>query len=142
MSAVHSLQNFRYPFPSELLVRGRQRHLRLATFHEAKGKENHPFFFEGELANAKRTADMLRAIMTIVRSRFHVPAAMLSRILWESDPVVTSNDEMLRFEGFSACAGVYVRLDMKGASFSGSPTGRGTTNVDFNQPMMAALSEP
>src|SRR6185369_16197692 len=50
------------------------------------------------LAKPRRTAGLLRALMNIVRSRFHVPPAMLGRILAESDPVVTSSDDRLRFE--------------------------------------------
>ncbi|MEM8733515.1 MAG: SWIM zinc finger family protein, partial [Planctomycetota bacterium] len=131
-------QTFRYPFPSEVVKTCDKQTLRLATF--CLGEEEHPFFFEGELRDAKKTADLLRALMTVVRSRFHIPAAMLQRILAESDPVVTANDDRLRFEGFSACCGAYARLDLLEHSFAGKVRGRGTTNVDFNQPMLAALS--
>jgi len=55
------------------------------------------------------------------------------------DPVVTSNESLLRLEGFSGCAGVYARVDLPRESFSGENFGRGTTNVDFNQPMRNAL---
>ncbi len=78
--------------------------------------------------------------MTVVQSRFHIPAAMLGRILAEADPVVTANDDRLRFEGFSACCGAYARLDLLSDAFDGEVRGRGTTNVDFNQPMLAALA--
>ena len=79
--------------------------------------------------------------MHIVQARFHVPAVMLERILMEADPVVTSNDDRLRFEGFSACCGAYVRIDMLPESLDGETFGRGTTNVDFNQPMLNALAK-
>jgi hypothetical protein len=46
----------------------------------------------------------------------------------------------LRFESFSACAGVYARLDLDPASLDGAPAEWGTTNVDFNPPMRAALA--
>ncbi len=99
-----------------------------------------PHFFSGRLAKPRRTAGLLRSLMNIVRSRFHIPAAMLSRILAESDPVVTSSDERLRFEGFSACCGAYARVDLLPDSVEGQFFGRGTTNVDFNQPMLSALA--
>lgn len=138
MSAIPQEHFFRYPFPSELIPDGRKQLLRLATFR--KGRQASPFFFEGRLTNPQRTAEQLRAIMTIVQSRFHIPASMLERILAESDPIVTCNDERLRFEGFSACCGVYVRADLLSGSFEGNVAGRGTTNVDFNPPMLAALA--
>lgn len=140
MSALTSFHDFRYPFSSELILQNRNRVLRLATFHQEKGRDIHPFFFEGKLSQPKRTAEMLRALMKVVQSRFHIPAMMLAGIMRNSDPVVTCNDELVRFEGFSACAGVYVRLDLEPASFIGDRTGRGTTNVDFNHPMLAALA--
>ena len=138
MSALAYEQTFRYPFPSQLDRDGANWTLRLATFRT--GKDASPFFFEGRLANPQRTAKLLRAIMTVVQSRFHIPAAMLGRILAEADPVVTANDDRLRFEGFSACCGAYARLDLLADAFDGDVSGRGTTNVDFNQPMLAALA--
>ncbi len=100
-----------------------------------------PHFFTGQLVKPQRTAGLLRALMSIVRSRFHIPAAMLSRVLAEADPVVTSSDDRLRFEGFSACCGAYARVDMLPDSVNGQTFGRGTTNVDFNQPMLTALAK-
>ncbi len=98
-------------------------------------------FFSGQLVKPRRTAGLLRSLMNIVRSRFHIPAAMLARILAESDPVVTSSDERLRFEGFSACCGAYARIDLLPGSVEGEIFGRGTTNVDFNQPMLTELAK-
>ncbi len=100
-----------------------------------------PHFFSGRLVKPRRTAGLLRALMNIVRSRFHIPSAMLNRILAESDPVVTCSDDRLRFEGFSACCGAYARIDLLPEAIDGHRFGRGTTNVDFNQPMMTALAK-
>ena len=55
------------------------------------------------------------------------------------DPVLTSNEDLLRLEGFSGCCGVYARVDLPAEAFDGDCHGRGTTNVDFNQPMRNAL---
>ena len=112
--------------------------LKLATF--SAGEEPHPYFFEGQLARPKQLADMLRSLMTVVHTRFHVPPAMLTRILAMADPIVTCSDDRLRFEGFSSCCGVYARVDLLPESLHGERFGRGTTNVDFNQPMLSALS--
>jgi hypothetical protein len=55
------------------------------------------------------------------------------------DPVVTSGGGMLRFEGFSSCCGVYARVDLAPEAFNTELRGKGTTNVDFNNPMRTAL---
>ena len=82
----------------------------------------------------RETAEMLLVLSEVVRTHFFLPRpAML-------DPVVTSNDSMLRFEGFSGCCGVYARVDIPAEAFHCDHLGRGTTNVDFNNPMRAALS--
>jgi hypothetical protein len=112
--------------------------LRLATC--APGQERHPYFLSGQLAKPKQTAELLRCLMRVVQARYHVPAAMLERILAQSDPVVTCNDDRLRFEGFSACCGAYVRVDLLPEAVVADTFGRGTTNVDFNQPMLSALA--
>ncbi len=78
--------------------------------------------------------------MEVVQSRFHIPAAMLARILAQADPVVTCGDDRLRFEGFSACCSTYARVDFLPDAVRGQWLARGTTNVDFNPPMQAALA--
>jgi hypothetical protein len=41
---------------------------------------------------------------------------------------------------FSVCCGAYARLDLHSNALDGDWLGKGTTNVDFNPPMRAALS--
>jgi hypothetical protein len=65
---------------------------------------------------------------------------MLARMVAMADPIVTCSDDRLRFEGFSSCCGVHARVDLLPESLSGERFGRGTTNVDFNQPMLSALA--
>ena len=113
-------------------------HLSLST--SSPGEERHPYFYVGELNEPKRTAQLLLALMDVVRARPHVPSAMLAKTLALSDPIVTSGDDCLRFEGFSGCCGVYARVDLNSGAMEGSRVGRGTTNVDFNAPMLASLS--
>lgn len=125
---------YRYLYDSRLEDGG----LKLATFSE--GPREHPYFFRGQLVRPRQTADQLRALMRVVQARYHLPAPMLQRTLMAADPVVTCGDDRLRFEGFSACCGVYVRLDLWPPAVRGQVLGRGTTNVDFNQPMLSALA--
>ncbi len=77
---------------------------------------------------------MLGVLCDTVRTRFYQPLDPL--VL---DPVVTSGGGMLRFEGFSSCCGVYARVDLPPESFDVDLRGKGTTNVDFNEPMRVAL---
>ncbi len=112
--------------------------LRLATC--ADGEDQHPYFFRGDLIQPKNSAELLRGLMRVVQARFHLPPAMFERILAQSDPIVTCSDDRIRFEGFSGCCGVYARVDLLPGAVRGERIGRGTTNVDFNPPMLAALA--
>ncbi len=105
--------------------------LRLATFG---GKEPNPYFFEGLIAQPAMVSDMLLTLCQVVRTHFFQPRPA------QLDPVVTCSDGMLRFEGFSGCCGVYARVDLTSETFQSDITGRGTTNVDFNDPMRAGLT--
>ena len=97
-------------------------------------------FLHGHILSPKRTADLLITIVDVVQSRFHIPPAMLAKILRQSDPVITVSDAQCRLEGFSACCGAYVRLDLLDNAIDGDRFDRGTTNVNFNAPMRTALS--
>jgi SWIM zinc finger len=128
---------YRYGFASEALATSAGMDLRLAT---SGPDENEAEYFRGKLTRPKRAADLLRGLVEVVRSRFYIPPAMLARILSLADPVVTCGDDVLRFEAFSACCGVYARADFLPPALDGERIGRGTTNVDFNAPMRAALA--
>lgn len=127
---------YRYSRPTSLDERGG---LRLATC--SVGEEPHPYFFRGQLRRPRLSAELLRTLMQVVQARYHVPAAMLGRILALADPIVTCAEGRLRFEGFSGCCGVYARVDLLPEAVDGELLGRGTTNVDFNAPTVAALAQ-
>lgn len=133
MSAAPILDyTYRYPFAS---IVDKQDNgamgLKLST---CDAKQQSPHFFEGKLLHPRECGDMLLVLSDVVRTHFFLPRPALL------DPVVTSNERLLRFEGFSGCCGVYARVDLKQESFDAELVGRGTTNVDFNNPMRAALS--
>lgn len=129
---------YRYSYPSAVTpAEGQAGRVELAT---SGGEQASPLYFEGQLVYPRETADFLRALIDVVHARYHVPAAMLQRILIMADPVVTCTEGRLRFEGFSSCCGVYARLDVLENGLRGTTFGRGTTNVDFNPPMLAALA--
>lgn len=126
---------YRYAYASSLSGAGRPR-LTLATSNAAE----RPHFFEGRLLQPRLCADLLTAVHLIVGSRFFLPANSLAKALMLADPVVTSGGGTLRFEGFSACCSAYIRADLLPAAYDGETVGQGTTNVDFNAPMRAALA--
>jgi hypothetical protein len=129
--------NYNYPFQSSLLQTAAEpRNLRLATFG---GVNKNPYFFSGFLKSPKQCADLLLALSAISRTRFFSPGELRARMLAAADPVVTSDGSQLRFEVFSVCCGAYSRLDIRGDGIDGDWLSKGTTNVDFNPTMRAAL---
>jgi SWIM zinc finger len=98
-------------------------------------------FFSGCLVAPQRAADLALTIAEVVRTRYYTPPGMVQRLIQQSDPVITCGGGMLRFEGFSACCGVYARLDLLDGAFEAERLDPGTANVDFNPPMRAALSK-
>lgn len=106
----------------------------LAHQTEIEEVNNIPCFFWGSLTDPYVTAKCWTTIAKVVRSSFGpIPPSL-------RDPIVSAGSERLRFEGFSSCNGVYVRLDMKPEAIDGEFIANGTTNVDFNEPMLNALN--
>ncbi|MFN3653403.1 MAG: SWIM zinc finger domain-containing protein [Armatimonadota bacterium] len=138
MSTVALDYVYRYSQPSALVVDGALERLFLAT--TSAPAAGSPLFFRGTLCQPRRTADLLLALARVVRTCFHVPPAMLARLIAESDPVVTCSEDRVRLEGFSSCCGVYARVDLLPPALDGALLAHGTTNVDFNAPMRAALA--
>ncbi len=122
---------YRYPYASRVGALSGGLGLHLAT---CDGRQAHPHFFDGKLRHPREAAQMLLVLSRIVATHFFLPRPVLR------DPVVTSSESMLRFEGFSGCCGVYARVDLPPESFGREFQGRGTTNVDFNNPMRNALA--
>jgi SWIM zinc finger len=122
---------YRYAFPSGVIsVPSGHPKLALAT---CNADQQRPHFFEGRARQPRVLGEMLYTLSDVVRTHFFLPRPAIL------DPVLTSNEELLRLEGFSGCCGVYARVDLPAEAFDGECHGRGTTNVDFNQPMRNAL---
>jgi hypothetical protein len=102
------------------------------------GAAVHPYFFSGFVGEARRDSQLLLTVARVASSRFYVPAAAVAATVRAADPVVTSDGDRLRFEAFSACNGVYARLDLE--RLDGDVHGTGTTNVDFNTGFQQALA--
>jgi hypothetical protein len=128
---------YSYLAPSAVELDGGRAEVSFAT---SGGRAAHPWFFSGFLGSPRQAARALLVVGEVARTRYYEPAQMIAARIRAADPVVTSNVDRLRFESFSACAGVYARLDLDPPSLDGAPAAWGTTNVDFNQPMRAALA--
>ena len=101
------------------------------------GPVAHPYLFRGFLTDPGPAALGMLACAAVARARYYTAASTVSAL---RDPVVTSNGDRLRFESFSGCCGVHARLDLLPSALDVPPVASGTTNVDFNEPMRAALA--
>ena len=96
----------------------------------------HPRFFAGLLGEAEPAAAAILGLANVAAAHYYrrVPSYL-------RDPVVTCDGARLRFESFSACCGVYARLDVLPGAIDGQYQARGTTNIDVNEPLRRALSK-
>jgi hypothetical protein len=132
MTAIATIDfTYCYLSASELSQSDRGLDLCLAT---CGALQEHPHYFDGRLREPRIVGDMLLVLSHIVRTHFFLARPHLL------DPVVTSSEAMMRFEAFSGCCGVYARVDLPVEAFDTEIRRHGTTNVDFNDPMRAALS--
>ncbi|MGM9424702.1 SWIM zinc finger family protein [Hydrogenophaga sp. MI9] len=97
----------------------------------------HPVFFAGPVQRPDVAAGGLRALVEVASTRYFkpIPGGFASL-----DPVVTAQGDRLRCEAFSACNGVYARLDLLGQCLHEGALGYGTTNIDINPPLALALA--
>jgi SWIM zinc finger len=127
---------YQYATPSSLIHHASNDELFLAKYSEVEKKEAACFFW-GKLTDPYTVARCLLTLSNVVQSSFSLSPFELAKL---KDPIVTAGNERIRFEGFSHCAGVYARTDIMPDGYDGEFPENGTTNVDFNQPMLSALS--
>jgi hypothetical protein len=128
--------HYAYPFASGIARVGGRSRLALAASN-SPGAER--LFFAGALLKPEIAAALLLATSEVALRRYYIPPNMLASMR-SADPVVTVADGRLRFEAFSQCCSVYARADFLPGMLSPEICGKGTTNVDFNAQMRAALS--
>lgn len=135
--AASLAHTYRYASPSGVALGAEGPAVRLVG--SAPGGAVQPFV-RATLIRPRAVALGLRAVSDVVGSRFHWPAAMVQRLILLADPVLTWGTDRLRVEGFSACCGIYARADLDERALELHEVRHGTTNVDFNAPMRAALA--
>ena len=133
--ATNSLQ-YTYQSPSALIKNASEENLFLSKFSEDV-KGNAPCLFWGKLNDPFIVSRCLITLSRTVQSSFNLSPMELSML---KDPIVTAGNQQIRFEGFSSCAGVYARVDLHEDGQEGDFIENGTTNVDFNPPLITALS--
>lgn len=127
---------YHYDTPSALSRVNETDELFLSKYSEVQ-KKDAPCFFWGRLKDPYITSRCLITLSNVVQSSFNLSPFQMALL---KDPIVTAGNEKIRFEGFSHCAGVYARVDVLPDGHDGEFPANGTTNVDFNQPMISALS--
>lgn len=125
-----------YLFPSTSTFEKQTGANKLILAHQSELNELNtiPCFFWGSLVDPYITARCWMLIAKVVRSVFMPIAPKIK------DPIITAGTSKMRFEGFSSDNSVYVRLDMKPEAIDGEFIASGTTNVDFNDPMLNAMN--
>ena len=101
----------------------------------ADNEHGHVPFLVGNTFHNKSFTDMLLALSSVVHTNY----AQMSPPF--TDPAITCHEDVVRFEGFSTCCGVYARVDVKAEFFDPKIIRRGTTNVDFSDQTRAALAQ-
>jgi hypothetical protein len=97
-------------------------------------------FFDGFVESPDQAAVALLTVARVARTRFYETPNVIAARIAAADPVVTSGPTALRFESFSACAGVHARFDALPEGLDTRRSAPGTVNVDFNPPMREALA--
>ncbi|MDR2296947.1 MAG: SWIM zinc finger domain-containing protein [Comamonas sp.] len=131
--------SYAYLASSSLTQESGGHRLALATSGGRSASED-LFFFSGFVQHPAVVAQSLLLLARVARTRFYVPPNALAAVLRAADPVVTSTPEGLRFESFSACCGVYARLDVDASALDIAHQSSGVTNVDVNPPLRHALA--
>jgi hypothetical protein len=140
---VETELRYHYAIPSQVRQTDNSSQLLLGTSggittETTEGQAEHPYFFKGFLTQPAPAVAGMLACAAIARARYYTPGSVIAEMI--KDPVVTSNADRLRFESFSGCCGVHARLDLLPDALDEVPRACGTTNVDFGQPMRAALA--
>ncbi len=126
--------NLRYAYPSYFQHSPQQQNLTFAHFSQAENYQQHSCFFDGQAKNPMLLAKALVTLSHIIRADFSPRPKPVY------DPIVTAGQQQLRFEGFSSCNSMYVHLDIFDDALSGHFFAQGTTHVNFNDPILTALS--
>lgn len=109
--------------------------LALAPALTPKGVEREPLFFRGEAVHPLVISRGWLVLADIVATRYFQYQPVPFR-----DPILSAQGDRLRAECFSACNGVYARMDLLQEGLEGDIS-YGTTNVDIGSEFRKSLME-
>lgn len=121
-------------FAYQSLLKDETLALALAPALTPRGIDSNPSFFRGLAVEPQVLARGLLVLADITSTRYYNYTPVAQR-----DPVLSAQGDRLRAECFSACNGVYARLDLLQGGFDGQ-IGLGTTNVDIGIELRGALT--
>jgi hypothetical protein len=121
-------------FANQSMLKDGNLALALAPALTPIGIDSTPNFFRGFATHSQVLARGLLVLADVTSTRYfnYTPVA-------QRDPVLSAQGDRLRAECFSACNGVYARLDLLQSGFDGQ-IGFGTTNVDIGMELRTALT--
>ena len=107
--------------------------LSIAPALTPSGIEDNPLFFNGKIIDPVIISGGFLVLADIVSTRYfkYVPVD-------QRDPILSAQGDRLRAECFSACNGVYARLDVFQSALDGEIL-YGTTNVDIGADLRRSL---
>ncbi len=126
---------YQYNESSAITKKKDQSELFLAHYNEDFQEKEVPCFFWGKLNQPYLIARSLLTLSKVVAANFMPNSSALR------DPVITAGGQKLRLEAFSSCCSAYGKVDLLPEALDGEFLQQGTTNVDFNTEMIAALSK-
>lgn len=109
--------------------------LALAPALTPAGLDRNPLFFSGQVAKPVMISRGLLVLADIVSTRYFQYQPVPLR-----DPVLSAQGDRLRAECFSACNGVYARMDLLQEGLDGA-IAFGTTNVDIGLELRKSLMQ-
>lgn len=121
-------------YPRYFQYTAQSQHVNFSALCHAKKYQQSGCFFDGQARQPTLFAKALVALSQIIRADFSPKPKPVY------DPIVTVEQENLRFEGFSSCNSMYIRLDVGKNALMGHFFAQGSTHVNFNDPILTALS--
>ena len=109
--------------------------LSIAPALTPSGIEDNPLFFNGEIIDPVIISGGFLVLADIVSTRYFKYTPVEQR-----DPILSAQGDRLRAECFSACNGVYARMDVFQSVLDGEIL-YGTTNVDIGNNLRKSLSK-
>ena len=134
---ILSAYEYSYAAPSACTEEDSEKRFFLSHCTEIEEDRDIPCFFYGKFNDSFIISRCLSALSRTVRSHFSIKPEQRAAM---RDPIVSVGSSQIRFEGFSSCNSVYVRVDVQKDAIDGEFLASGCTNVDFNDPIIRAFN--